>query len=70
MRWSTSRSATSARATWLAALPVPHLRGQAITIGRLYPDPGDTGLGWDAATGTLTVPLPQAPSACLLKLTH
>jgi hypothetical protein len=34
----------------------------------LYPAAADT--GWDAATGTLTVTLPQPPSACLLKLTY
>jgi alpha-galactosidase len=51
-------------------LPVPHLRGRAVTVKRLYPASDDTGFSWDAATGTLTVSLPRPPSACLLKLTH
>jgi alpha-galactosidase len=51
-----------------ALLPIPHLRGQAVTARTLYPAAAGTGLTWDARAGALLVSLPRTPSACLLSL--
>jgi alpha-galactosidase len=49
-------------------LPVPHLRGAALAPRILYPRLSRGGLSWDLAAATLTVTLPDAPSACLIYL--
>jgi alpha-galactosidase len=51
-----------------AVLPIPHLRGKPPTIRVLYPTGAAAGISWDAAAGTLTVPLPRTPSACVISL--
>jgi alpha-galactosidase len=50
------------------ALPVPHLRGQAMTADVLYPRATGAAATWDAAASTLSVQLPRVPSACLIRL--
>jgi alpha-galactosidase len=50
-------------------LPIPHLRGQAVTARILYPAAAGAGLTWDAEAGALVVSLPRTPSACVLSLT-
>ncbi|MGH2930870.1 MAG: alpha-galactosidase, partial [Solirubrobacteraceae bacterium] len=52
------------------ALPVPHLRGAPATPQVLYPRETAAKARWDAASGTLTVSLPDASSACVLSLDH
>jgi alpha-galactosidase len=49
-------------------LPIPHLRGQAVTARILYPAAAGDCLTWDAGAGTLIVSLPRTPSACVLSL--
>jgi alpha-galactosidase len=51
------------------ALPVPHLHGTTASAEALFPGEAGTGARWDAAAGQLTVTLPAAPSACLVRLT-
>jgi len=50
-------------------LPIPHLRGRAVTARILYPAAAGAGLSWDAWAGALIVSLPRTPSACVLSLT-
>jgi alpha-galactosidase len=50
-----------------ATLPVPHLRGGPAQAEVLF---GAGQAEWSPASGTLTVTLPQAPAACLLRLTQ
>ncbi|MFD4552723.1 alpha-galactosidase [Streptomyces sp. NPDC058469] len=47
---------------------VPHLRGAHVQAGVLYPASADAGAEWDAAEGQLTVSLPRANTAVLLRL--
>jgi len=51
-------------------LPVPHLRGAAVTPKVLYPASAarDAELVWDRYAGVLLVSLPRVPSACVLAL--
>lgn len=51
-----------------ARLPVPHLRGRAVTACVLYPEDGPAAVSWDAGRGEVTVALPAPPSACLIQL--
>jgi alpha-galactosidase len=50
-------------------LPVPALRGQAMTPRIMYSGAADAEVAWDASRGVATVTLPRAPSACVLSLT-
>jgi len=49
-------------------MPVPHLRGKRATPRVLYPRQAGVEAGWDAESGTLTIGLPDVPSACVLRL--
>ncbi|MBB5791260.1 alpha-galactosidase [Jiangella mangrovi] len=49
-------------------LPLPHLRGRPVTVECAYPAGADVGLRWDGDGGVLTVTLPAAPVARLLRL--
>jgi len=49
-------------------LPLPRLRGTQVTPRVLYPRHAGAEAGWDADRGTLTVILPDPPSACVLSL--
>ncbi|MFE2423593.1 glycoside hydrolase family 36 protein [Streptomyces hokutonensis] len=51
------------------ALAIPHLRGALADPVVLYPPTGDAGVEWDAAEGRLTVTLPRAGTAVLVRLT-
>ncbi|MFI9569429.1 alpha-galactosidase [Streptomyces rishiriensis] len=53
-----------------AALPLPHLRGAAARVEVLYPVANQAALAWDPGTADLTLTLPTAPSAVLVRLTH
>lgn len=44
-------------------LPIPYLRGQAVTARILYPSSGRAGISWDPGEAALVVSLPRAPSA-------
>jgi alpha-galactosidase len=50
------------------SLPVPHLRGQAVTPRILFPAEAGARASWDGTSGELAVTLPHAPSACLISL--
>ncbi len=50
------------------ALAVPHLRGAPVDPVVLYPATADAGVEWDAAEGRLTVSLPRAGTAVLVRL--
>jgi alpha-galactosidase len=50
------------------ALPVPRLRGTRAVGEVLYPVGGGAAVDWSSSTGDLTVTLPNAPSACLIRL--
>ncbi|MFE7764098.1 alpha-galactosidase [Streptomyces sp. NPDC057438] len=50
------------------ALPVPHLRGTQVRPTVLYPETADAAARWDAYRGLLTVSLPRANTAVLLRL--
>jgi len=50
------------------ALAVPHLRGARVQPVVLYPATADAGVEWDAAEGRLTVSLPRAGTAVLVRL--
>ncbi|MFE9603897.1 alpha-galactosidase [Streptomyces hokutonensis] len=50
------------------ALAVPHLRGARVEPVVLYPSTADAGVEWDAAEGRLTVSLPRAGTAVLVRL--
>jgi alpha-galactosidase len=49
-------------------LPVPHLRGRALSPRMLYPADGPARATWDAEAAVVSVTLPAVPSACLLAL--
>ncbi|WP_329263603.1 alpha-galactosidase [Streptomyces sp. NBC_01478] len=49
-------------------LTVPHLRGASTHATVLYPGTADAGVQWDAAEGRLTVSLPRADTAVLVRL--
>ena len=49
-------------------LTVPHLRGASAHATVLYPGTSDAGAEWDAAEGQLTVSLPRANTAVLVRL--
>jgi alpha-galactosidase len=49
-------------------LTVPHLLGAAVHPTVLYPATGDAGAEWDAVEGKLTVSLPRANTAVLVRL--
>jgi alpha-galactosidase len=51
------------------SLPLPHLRGLAATAEVLFPGEEGARASWDATSGDLAVAFPQAPSACLIRLT-
>jgi alpha-galactosidase len=51
-------------------VPVPHLRGQPVTVDVLYPRWGGAGATWHAAASALSVELPRVPSACLIRLSY
>ncbi|MEV6485943.1 alpha-galactosidase [Streptomyces sp. NPDC051576] len=50
------------------SLAVPHLRGAQVHPTVLYPATGDAGAEWDAAEGRLTISLPRADTAVLVRL--
>jgi len=50
------------------ALPVAHLRATHAVAEILYPVLGGGVADWNSSTGELTVRLPRAPSACLVRL--
>jgi hypothetical protein len=50
------------------ALPVEHMRGARARPEVLYPVLGGATVDWSSSTGELTVRLPNAPSACLIRL--
>jgi len=47
---------------------IPHLRGAHVHPAVLYPATADNHVAWDAAAGELTVSLPRANTAVLLRL--
>jgi alpha-galactosidase len=49
-------------------MSIPHLRGQAFAAEILFPGEAGAQARWEAASGELTVALPHAPSACLIRL--
>ncbi|MFF1542601.1 glycoside hydrolase family 36 protein [Streptomyces sp. NPDC058291] len=53
-----------------AAIPVPHLRGVAARAEVLYPSVNRAASSWDPDAADLTLTLPTAPSAVLIRLTH
>ena len=67
--WRRAPASAAGTATREAVtLPVPHLRGAQVTPRVLYPPQAAAGASWDAPSGLLTVSLPSAPSACVLRL--
>jgi alpha-galactosidase len=50
-------------------LPIHQLRGAAVSAEVLFPAEAAAQARWDPGTGTLTITMPYAPSACLLRLT-
>ncbi|MER5794038.1 alpha-galactosidase [Streptomyces sp. NPDC001980] len=52
-----------------ATLRLPHLRGTAARIGLLYPSAGRADPAWAPDTAELSLTLPTAPSAVLLRIT-
>ncbi|MGQ4334569.1 alpha-galactosidase [Streptomyces hayashii] len=53
-----------------AALPLLHLRGVAARVEVLYPTANQAALAWNPGAAELTLTLPTAPSAVLIRLTH
>ncbi|MGW2422828.1 alpha-galactosidase [Streptomyces sp. NPDC001709] len=53
-----------------ATLRLPHLRGAHVRVGLLYPSTSQATTGWRPDAGHLTVTLPTAPSAVLLRLSR
>ncbi|NUP42169.1 MAG: alpha-galactosidase, partial [Streptomyces sp.] len=51
-----------------ATLPLPHLHGSAARVDVLYPTASQAVTSWDPETADLTLTLPTAPSAMLLRL--
>lgn len=49
-------------------LALPHLRGLEPTISCVYPPDAQVTCEWNSSHGTMSVTLPTAPSACLLRL--
>jgi alpha-galactosidase len=47
---------------------VPHLLGTPVRAAVLYPNTAGAGAGWDPAEGRLTVSLPRAGTAVLVRL--
>ncbi|MCX5048839.1 MULTISPECIES: hypothetical protein [unclassified Streptomyces] len=52
------------------ALPLTHLRGHAVDVEVLYPAATQAVSSWNRDTADLTLTLPTAPSAVLLRLGH
>ncbi|AZP15132.1 alpha-galactosidase [Streptomyces aquilus] len=52
------------------SLPLPHLRGCAARVDVLYPSASQAEAVWNPDAADLTLTLPTAPSAVLLRLTH
>jgi alpha-galactosidase len=52
-----------------AALPLPHLRGQAVQPRVRYPAASSAQVSWDPEAGVMSVSLPEAPAACVIALT-
>jgi alpha-galactosidase len=50
------------------AVPVAHLRATHAVAEVLYPGLGGGVADWSSSMGELTVTLPSAPSACLIRL--
>lgn len=50
-------------------LPVAHLRGQQLAPRTPYPVRAEATASWDPASGSVTVGLPRAGTAWLLRLT-
>jgi hypothetical protein len=50
------------------ALRVDHMRGRSATPEVLYPRAGRPPVSWDPERGELSVVLPDAPAACLVRL--
>ncbi|MCQ9181346.1 alpha-galactosidase [Streptomyces sp. IBSBF 2953] len=53
-----------------AALPLLHLRGVGARVEVLYPTANQAALAWNPGAAELTLTLPTAPSAVLIRLTH
>ncbi|PZF85957.1 glycoside hydrolase family 36 protein [Jiangella anatolica] len=51
-------------------LPLPHLRGAAVTVTCAYPEAVPVEHRWDREAGVLTVTLPHPQAARLLRLVH
>ncbi|MGX9887876.1 glycoside hydrolase family 36 protein [Streptomyces sp. NPDC002276] len=64
------RREAGAGATADRMLTVPHLRGAHVHPTVLYPATGDAGAEWDAANGRVTVSLPRADTAVLIRLSQ
>ncbi len=52
------------------SLLLPHLRGSAARVDGLYPTASQAVAAWNPDAADLTLTLPTAPSAVLLRLTH
>ncbi|MFE1836755.1 alpha-galactosidase [Streptomyces sviceus] len=52
------------------SLPLPRLRGRADRVEVLHPTVSRADVAWNAETADLTLTLPTAPSAVLLRLDH
>jgi alpha-galactosidase len=52
------------------ALPLPHLRDSAARVDVIYPAASQAVATWNPDTAGLTLTLPTAPSAVLLRLAH
>jgi alpha-galactosidase len=52
------------------SLPLRHLRGSAARVDVLYPTASQAVAAWNPDAADLTLTLPTAPSAVLLRLTH
>ncbi len=53
-----------------ASLPLPHLGGSAVETEVLYPGASQAVAFWNPHTAALTLTLPTAPSAVLIRLSH
>jgi alpha-galactosidase len=62
------RGPHQAAGTATVTLPVPHLRRAEVTAHVLYPSRSAAVARWDAVDGTLSVTLPDSPSACVLRV--
>ncbi|QNP75307.1 alpha-galactosidase [Streptomyces roseirectus] len=52
------------------SLPLPHLQGRPVPVDVLYPAASRADAGWDPDAALLSLTLPTAPSAVLLRLDH